>query len=101
MFSQLIFYTYKCIFGARGAICLELDFTPQCMIPRTKLFGNYPLLNSIVAEVYIIQWFDSVIFTVNFLVLANVFLGRGVPSVLNSILQTSVAKILQTEVEVN
>jgi hypothetical protein len=41
--------------------------------------GDSRLLNSIVAELYIIPMYDLTIFTDNFLMLANVFLRVGMP----------------------
>jgi hypothetical protein len=50
-----------------------------CMIPFTKLFDNAASLNNIVTKLYIILTHDLAIFTANFFILANIFLGVGMP----------------------
>jgi len=46
---------------------------------HTKLFSIPPLLNSVVAELYIIPIHDSAILFANLFIFTNVFLGVGTP----------------------
>ncbi len=45
----------------------------------TKVFVDSASKNSVVNKLYIILTFNSAIFTANFLMLANMFLGVGTP----------------------